>query len=63
MLAIAFGLWETVEMPKKISGRPNGERKANELIAKVKKQKSVKAARETVNQAAARNVRELTDSK
>ena len=30
-------------MPKKTSGRPNEERKANELITKVKEQKAVKS--------------------
>jgi hypothetical protein len=50
-------------MPKKISGRPNEERKANELITKVKKQKAVKSAREAVNQAGARDEPELADSK
>jgi hypothetical protein len=64
VLAIKSDLWETVRMPKRISGRPNEERKANELITKVKRQKTAKAAREAVTQAAAaRNVRELTDSK
>jgi hypothetical protein len=64
VLAINSGLWETLRMPQRISGRPNEERKANELITKVKRQKTAQAAREAVNQAAAaRNVRELTDRK
>jgi hypothetical protein len=47
-------------MPKKRSARQNEERKADELIVKVKKQKAAKAKREDFSQAAGRIVREAT---
>lgn len=49
-------------MPKKKPARQNEERKADELIAKVKKQKATKATREDFSQAAARIVREATEN-
>ncbi len=42
-------------MAKKKVGRANEERKANELIARVKNQKAAKSEREDFSQAAAQN--------
>jgi hypothetical protein len=47
-------------MANKKPARQNEERKADELIVKVKKQKIEKAKREDVSQTAARIVREAT---
>jgi hypothetical protein len=49
-------------MPKKRIARQNEERKANELIVKVKKQRAAKA-REDFSQAAARIVKEATEER
>jgi hypothetical protein len=54
-------LWETVGMPKKRVARQNEERKADLLIAKVKKQKAAqKPPREDFSKAADRIVKEAT---
>jgi hypothetical protein len=50
-------------MPRKrIVARPGEQRKADKLIVKVKKQTAAKREREDFSQAAARIVREATES-
>ncbi len=51
-------------MPKQKIGRPNEERKANELLVKVKKQQAAKKARrDDPSQASAPIVRKTTKDK